>query len=49
MKEADYFKMGMWGWHCPDCKSFNETSDDPGHEEAIFCDKCGNEFIPVLW
>ena len=49
MEEVEYHVLEMWGWECPKCKRWHETSEDPGYEETLTCENnlCGKEFIPV--
>lgn len=54
MEEVEYNELDYWGWECPKCGHWNETQDDPGYQETVFCEgeingnPCNGEFVPVL-
>lgn len=46
MEIAKYNEITRWGWDCPNCGHWNEEDDDPGYQDVIICEECGNKFEP---
>lgn len=43
IKIEDIDELTRWGFDCPVCRDFNETSENPHamHREFIHCEHCG--------
>ena len=41
IKRNEIHEEMIYVWQCPNCKDYNETHDDPQHDNEICCDSCG--------
>ena len=46
MKKVSFYPIERWGWECPECGSWHEEEDDPGDQDILICESCGEEFEP---